>query len=333
MLSGRFKRNIISLFRNFRYWWKNSFALLCIIEQQTEAWTTSARGYHMSGGFRVDGVPSLWERRYNLSSADSFLSSLDFPAMKTPSSDVLLLCTASLYRYFLYRSLSLFLSSPTTISSLAFSSFLFSFSIAGFFFLFFGSATVPLAARESPLTRRMDDLRISSRSLSLVRSRYRSRSSVSSILSFSPSRSFRFSFFFPGGFSHRFHDPTRSSAFFVLSIAKIASLFFVSRGCALWRTSHPRSVSRQINSRRHGGAMQSANSHAENRIASAESRATITQSVFPNSSSPFPLFPPSFFRIRARRTRSPYRMRDFLAGWKRRDVINIYINRTMECMR
>lgn len=139
----------------------------------------------MSGGFRVDGVPSLWERRYNLSSADSFLSSLDFPAMKTPSSDVLLPCTASLYRYFHYRSLSLFLSSPTTISSLAFSSFLFSSSIAGFFFLFFGSATVPLAARESPLTRRMDDLRISSRSLSLVRSRYRSRSSVSSILSFS----------------------------------------------------------------------------------------------------------------------------------------------------
>lgn len=45
---------------------------------------------------------------------------------------------------------------------------------AGFFF-FFGSATVPLAARESPLTRRMDDLRISSRSLSLVRSRYRRR--------------------------------------------------------------------------------------------------------------------------------------------------------------
>lgn len=45
-----------------------------------------------------------------------------------------------------------------------------------FFFFFFGSATVPLAARESPLTRRMDDLRISSRSLSLVRSRYRRRS-------------------------------------------------------------------------------------------------------------------------------------------------------------
>lgn len=148
----------------------------------------------MSEGFRVDGVPSLWERRYNLSSADSFLSSLDFPAMKTPSSDVLLPCTASLYRYFHYRS-SLFLWSFTTISSLAFSSFLFSSSIVGFFFLFFGSATVPLAARESPLTRRMDDLRISSRSLSLVRSRYRSRSSVSFILSFSPSYSFRFSFF------------------------------------------------------------------------------------------------------------------------------------------
>lgn len=144
----------------------------------------------------MDGVPSLWERRYNLSSADSFLGSLDFPAMKTPSSDVLLPCTVSLYRHFHYRLLSLFLLFPTTTSSLALSSFLFFTSIAGFFFLFFGSATVPLAARESPLTRRMDDLRISSRSLSLVRSRYRSRSPVSSILSFSASHSFRFTLFF-----------------------------------------------------------------------------------------------------------------------------------------
>lgn len=164
----------------------------------------------------MDGVPSLWERRYNLSSADSFLSSLDFPAMKTPSSDVLLPCTASLYRYFHYRSLSLFLRSSTTISSLALPSFLFSSSIAGFFFLFFGSATVPLAARESPLTRRMDDLRISSRSLSLVRSS----------LSFSLLRIFHSTFFslsqfplflflLPGGFStdstiQRAHPPSPS---------------------------------------------------------------------------------------------------------------------------
>lgn len=140
-------------------------------------------------------------------------------------------CTASLYRHFHYCSLSLFLSSSTTISSLALSSFLFSSSIAGFFFLFFGSATVPLAARESPLTRRMDDLRISSRSLSLVRSRYRPRSSVSFILSFSPSHSFRFSFFSPAA-SPPF---PRSYALIRLPclIAKVASLSFVSRCCAL----------------------------------------------------------------------------------------------------
>lgn len=110
---GVFKRHIISSFHNFPYYRKKKkkTAPSRIIERQTEAWTTSLRGYHMSGGFRVDGVPSLWERRYNLSSADSFLGSLDFAAMKTPSSDVLLPCTASLYRHFHYYSLSLFLLS------------------------------------------------------------------------------------------------------------------------------------------------------------------------------------------------------------------------------
>jgi len=115
--------------------------------------------------FRVDGVPSLWERRYNLSSADSFPCYRPPRRENHPSSDISQLRTASpfpppsvipLPRLF-RRSRSFLLSLPSV----------------GFFFFFFSSATVPLAARESPLTRRMDDLRISSRSLSLVRSRYR----------------------------------------------------------------------------------------------------------------------------------------------------------------
>lgn len=120
----------------------------------------------------MDGVPSLWERRYNLSSADSF------PCYRPPRREnhPLVRYPATPYGrapppfpptipavslpHLLRRSRPLLLSLPP----------------AGFFFFFFCSATVPLAARESPLTRRMDDLRISSRSLSLVRSRYRRRS-------------------------------------------------------------------------------------------------------------------------------------------------------------
>lgn len=126
----------------------------------------------MSGDFRVDGVPSLWERRYNLSSADSFpcyrpprRENHPSPGIPQPRNG---------------------LAPPPFPPSLAIPlprllrrsrSFLLSLPPAGFFFFFFfGSTTVPLAARESPLTRRMDDLRISSRSLSLVRSRYRRRS-------------------------------------------------------------------------------------------------------------------------------------------------------------
>lgn len=88
------------------------------------------------------------------------------------------------------------------------------------FFFFFGSTTVPLAARESPLTRRMDDLRISSRSLSLVRSRYRRRSSASTILSFSRSR--RSSFFFPAA-----STVSTSQRAHRLFLSQTASLSFV----------------------------------------------------------------------------------------------------------
>lgn len=99
------------------------------------------------------------------------------------------------------------LDSPLRLSPLA---------VEGGFFFFFGSATVPLAARESPLTRRMDDLRISSRSLSLVRSRYRCRAShlalASNALSFSraASSSFARSFFFLSFFSTSRWLPTRA---------------------------------------------------------------------------------------------------------------------------
>lgn len=128
---------------------------------------------------RVDGVPSLWERRYNLSSADSFLAWLgDLPAAKTiplvlPDVSQQPPDTLSLHRH-IYRRRS---RRPSRFSSL----FL-SLSLPSLhphppaLLFFFGSATLPLAARESPLTRRMDDLRISSRSLSPVRSRYRSQS-------------------------------------------------------------------------------------------------------------------------------------------------------------
>lgn len=154
----------------------------------------------------MDGVPSLWERRYNLSSADSF------PCYRPPRRE-----NHPLARY---PATPYGLAPPPFPPPLAIPlprllrrsrSLLLSLLPAGFFFFFFGSTTVPLAARESPLTRRMDDLRISSRSLSLVRSRYRRRSagifysvffSQFSLLPF-------FSLSLPGGF-HRFHEPTRS---------------------------------------------------------------------------------------------------------------------------
>lgn len=130
-----------------------------------------ARSYHMSGGFRVDSVLFLWERRYNLSSADSFPCSRPSPSRKPPRP---MSCSS-------VRPRSTAISTIARRSSfshrLVLSSVLF---FQARFFFFFGSTTVPLAARESPLTRRMDDLRISSRSLSLVRSRYRRRSSASS---------------------------------------------------------------------------------------------------------------------------------------------------------
>lgn len=137
---------------------------------------------------------------------------------------------------------------PRLLRRLALSSFL---ALPAGFFFFFGSATVPLAARESPLTRRMDDLRISSRSLSLVRSRYRRRPSASSSATVFFLRSFpTLPFFLPvRRLLHRLHAPA-----FHLFIA-------AGRPCplcraALWRRNHPRarSASRQINSRRHRGA-------------------------------------------------------------------------------
>jgi len=123
----------------------------------------------MSRDFRVDGVPSLWEQRYNLSFADSFSCYQPPRRENYPSSDIPQLWLRSTAISTATRRPSSSPSSPI-LSSPPFSSF------SRFFFFFFGSATVPLAARESPLTRRMDDLRISSRSLSLVRSRYRRRS-------------------------------------------------------------------------------------------------------------------------------------------------------------
>lgn len=109
------------------------------------------------------------------------------------------------------------------------------------FFLFFGSTTVPLAARESPLTRRMDDLRISSRSLSLVRSRYRRRSSprvLLSTLSFSPSQ-FSLVFFFPR--PPVFHEPTRPHRLLLLLIARLGVVVFCIRmPCALTNESSAR---------------------------------------------------------------------------------------------
>lgn len=157
----------------------------------------------------MDGVPSLWERRYNLSSADSFSCYRPPRRENLPATDIPQPRTASLHRHFRCHLPSLFLA---FFADLVLSSFLFH---QVFFFFFFGSATVPLAARESPLTRRMDDLRISSRSLSLVRSRYHRRSTGILHFVFFPQFSLPPFFFLslspPGGF-HRFHEPTRSPA-------------------------------------------------------------------------------------------------------------------------
>lgn len=139
------------------------------------------RGYHMSGGFRE------WTVYLPFGNNDTIWALLTVPSLlalylstrgrrENPRDRCLVaplpscLCTASLQRAISTRSSPSFfltsfvdspLPSPTPTSVGTSSSF------------FFGSTTVPLAARESPLTRRMDDLRISSRSLSLVRSRYR----------------------------------------------------------------------------------------------------------------------------------------------------------------
>lgn len=119
----------------------------------------------------MDGVPSLWERRYNLSSADSSLA--PDPPYPSRRENPLIRCLATPYGLALPPfPPALVVLLPRLLRRLVLSYFL---ALPAGFFFFFGSATVPLAARESPLTRRMDDLRISSRSLSLVRSRYRRR--------------------------------------------------------------------------------------------------------------------------------------------------------------
>lgn len=205
----------------------------------------------------MDGVPSLWERRYNLSFADSFLARLgDLPVAKTIPPvlpDVSQQALSPRARYavapppYLPPSFSRRPSRfPHDLHPLASSPYLFlpfALSIPPFSFplppslrFFFGSATLPLAARESPLTRRMDDLRISSRSLSPVRSRYRSQSSVpyvpvaSAVLSFS--RGFRVpsSFFFP---LPQPSQPFRPSFLHALSGGGFSTAFPPEPTCAL----------------------------------------------------------------------------------------------------
>lgn len=190
----------------------------------------------------MDGVPTLWEQRYNLSSADSSLRSPPFPisppppfphlAAKTPSSDV---------------SQSRMIPLSTAVSNAVLLPYLFRRFVSSFFLLrttqpgasssfFFGSATVPLAARESPLTRRMDDLRISSRSLSPVRSRYRRHPSAHLPPLCLPPRSFPLLLRPPGPSPSSFFSGAAASTgfsrtnarFFLLSQAASSPVFYVT---------------------------------------------------------------------------------------------------------